>query len=387
MKILLIEHITEARYKSFTFNTLILKELVEKGEDFTRVNSIQSAEKFLHELSNRGKYIDLIVLLIDAASSEDANKFGERISYSSKTYFHGFFNLSQIPINVAVIDRYHAKDKTRTYLFSKVFSYYLSGEHFINAIGLSITEWRQKLAGELDDLNLGLEMDFRGFNSDWAINHKLHGLKILTKDFLIAKRRFSFLWLGKRLSEIDYTVGNLQKMMRSQSRYKEKDIHRYLKEHERLLLGEYKDNTVYEQHLYYRNSRKYIEVDFLNFPFEYYFENPEVFEVKRYEKKLFNSRREKPYAHTNRYIKQVDKYYKYLTDPENSSEIKKKLETENTNFDYTMLFSRNDYWEEFQYEISKDLDVLDFNLRILTYDQLIERFERLYERTKRYGVN
>ncbi len=262
----------------------------------------------------------------------------------------------------------------------------MSNDKMISAIGLSITDWRQQLAGELDDLNLGLKIDFNGFSTDWAINHKLHRLKILTKDFLIAKRQFSFLWLGKNLHEIDYTVGDLQKLMRSGRRYKEKEIHEYLKKHERLLLGEYKNNPVYEGHLYYPKSRRYIEADFLNFPFQHYFENPEVFEVKRYEKNFYNSRKNMPYAHYKRYIGQIDKYFKYLNDPINAEEIQKKLKEKGQNFDYTLLFSKSDYWEEFRNEIKKDLEVLDFNLNIITYDALIERFERLYERTKRFGV-
>jgi len=387
MKILLIEHITEAKNKSMRFNIDIIQELIEKRDDITNVRSIQAAERFFTDLSHKGKYIDLIILFIDTDSIDDVNRFGERISYSNKTYFHRFFNLSQIPINIIMNDRSTYGRNLRRHFFSKVLSCLMSNEHIINAIGLSVTDWRQRLAGELDDLNLGLRIDFSGFDSDWVINHKLHALKILTKEFLIAKRRFSFLWLGKNLHEIDYTVGNLQKLMKSQSRYKEKDIHKYLREHKKLLLGEYKDIYKYEKHLYYPHSRKYIEVDFLNFPIQHYYENPEVFEVKRYEKKFFSSRRGKPYAYYNSYIKQLEKYHNYLTNSQNAEEIKKKLDFGNINYDYTMLFSRSEYWEEFKYEIQKDLEVMDFNLRILTYDQLIERFERLYERTKRYGVN
>ena len=131
---------------------------------------------------------------------------------------------------------------------------------------------------------------------------------------------------------------------------------------------------------------KYIEADFFNYSHPYYLGNHEVFEVKLSGKKIIKENGKDFYSYFNNYLNQVNKYFTYLTDPINFIEIENKLDIKIQDFDYTMLFSRNEYVNVYSEKIFNKINSLPFNMRMITYDDLINRFERFYERTKKFGV-
>jgi len=391
MKILLIDiekgKIEKEKNTSATsLNINLLQNFTEPLDDIKTVTSYDSAHNFIDKkLIDEKKYIDFILIHVKSDDSKKANEFALDIRKSNDTYFNGYFKVSAICI-VLLTNYTFYENVIESHLYSRVIYSYWEESHLIRELGLAITDWRQKLAGELDELNIKLDVDFKDFNPKWALRYKLHKLNILTSKFINDQNRFSFLWLGDKLQLIDYSVNEFQGLLKSRIRYKEKRIHEYLMQNERILLGEYKSGYIYEKHLYYQGSKKYIEGDFINYSHNYYFENPEVFEVKRPEKKVVKKDNRGVYSHFNRYLNQVSKYHSYLTDQKNVKEIESKLDIRYQNFDYTMLFSRSEYVDDYIGLINNKIDILPFKMKLITYDELINRFERFYERTKKFGV-
>ena len=78
------------------------------------------------------------------------------------------------------------------------------------------------------------------------------------------------------------------------------------------------------------------------------------------------------------------KYYDYLSDPNNKQEIKKRLDEFINAFDYTLLIGRKETEEENLYNLKKLINSSKIN--ILTYDDLIERYDQARERIKKHRL-
>ena len=223
MKILLIDIQKEKFGDSvISFNTSLLKDFTELTEDLEIRTSFESAYAFINEnLIEKKKYIDLILVHAKLEDVQKANDFSNNIRKSEDTYFNGYFNISSICIVLIADFIFHDK-VIESNLFNWIISCYWKEHRFIGELGLAITEWRQKLAGELDELNINLDLDFKNFNSEWALRTKLYKLNILTVKFINDKNQFSFIWLGEKLSLIDYSVNEFQQLLKSNTRQKEK---------------------------------------------------------------------------------------------------------------------------------------------------------------------
>lgn len=389
MKILFIDinldEVQDNNQESYGFNINLLKTLAEI-QDIRKEVSFDGALNYINEyLITDKKYLDFILICVNSTYGDKANDFAQLIRRNKETYFHGYFNISALCIIVITEFTFH-DNVIKNELFSKILYSYSNEAHFITELGNTIIDWRQKLAGELDDLNLKPTIEFKNFDPDWAVRYKLHRLKILTSKFIAERSNFSFIWLGDNLKLIDYSVNEFQQLIKSRNRYKEKHIHQYLKRNERFLLGEYKSHYSYEKQLYYRDSRKYIEIDFINHSYSYISDSPEAFEIKRPEKELLHKNKIGFYSHFNQYLNQLTKYHLYLSDKNNVSQIKKKLDIEHQPFDYTILLSRREFVEEYKYLIEPYISSQPFQMKLITYDDLINRFERFYDRTKKYGI-
>jgi len=391
MKILLIDIEKEKEAKSNnddlnnSFNIKLLDHLIDSESDIKKVEKYTEAFNFIDELTRQKKFIDFIIINNKSSNLSETSDFVLKVRESKETYFNGYFNLSAICIIVITSHLFDGKI-IKENLYSRIINSHFKESKLIDELGLAITYWRQLLAGELDELNLDLNLNFKDFNANWALRFKLHKLHILSSKFISDQQKFSFLWLGDNLKTIDYSVDQFQKLIKSQVTLKEKQIHKYLRENEKFLLGENKSCYTYEKQLYYQNSRKYIEVDFINHPHSYLFDNPEAFEIKLPEKKIIRKDGKNVLSHFDRYLNQVNKYQSYLTDEKNINEIKDRLKENFHPFDYTMLFSRQEFVDDYSEMINQRLDTLPFKLKFITYDHLINRFEKLYERTKKYRI-
>jgi hypothetical protein len=216
-------------------------------------------------------------------------------------------------------------------------------------------------------------------------------LKILTQRLIEDRKCLNFIWLGNKLDSIDLSANNFYKLIEkgnsNQTAASEKEIHAFLKKSGTLLLGEYKYDFFYEKHFYLNKSRKYVEPDFINIPFTYTMDLPEIMEIKLPNHRLARIDGSKLLKSTQKSISQViDKYYNYFSSPVNISEINKRVEVLTNSFDYTLLIGRRLDIEE---NLSKVQNYLNngFTFQIISYDELFERFERLYERTRKFKVD
>jgi hypothetical protein len=368
------------------FNYELLTEFAESN-DINYLDNTGLAKNFIIEnLINKKKFLDLIIIQDSSPDSEISTDFIDWLkNLSEETYFNGYFKLESIPV-ILYLDQ---PNSTFSIKFDRILNTYVSDRIFKYYVGLTITNWRQQLLSDLDELDLDLTLNYKKTNISLALK-RLYRLKILTKKFLDDRKTLDFIWFGNRLNSMDISIQEFYDLLgefdRNKSLTGEKMIHEYFKNNKPLLLGEYKYDFYYEKQFYHQNSRKYVEPDFLNIPFSYTYDHPEIFEVKLPNHRFTRLDGSDLLKTTKNYIHQVtEKYFNYFSSEENQAEIQKRITYSLNSFDYTLLIGRKSQIEE-----SKDL-LDDYNqkkiiFQLISYDDLIERFERLYERTKKYMV-
>jgi hypothetical protein len=171
----------------------------------------------------------------------------------------------------------------------------------------------------------------------------------------------------------------------------EKLIHKFLKENPNFLLRESYSNYYYEEQLYYPNTLKYIEPDFILKPKSYIIgSKTEIFEVKLPFEGIIKKRKQhqNPYTSFWDYLGQVKDYQDYFKMKEVQAEIIKKLGYLPHNYNYVLLVGGKDHKEE-NLEIlklrSRQFHFEDIN--ILTYEELLEYQIRFIQREKIIGIS
>lgn len=220
------------------------------------------------------------------------------------------------------------------------------------------------------------------------LSHRLHKLDILSENYVQFPRSLDYLWFGKNLNKIDISLNELDDLLKRTERNKnlriEKEFHKYFLKNSGIIKIDKYSVSNYEKQLYYRNSKRYIEPDFINIPHNYYLGLSEVFEIKNPNQNIFK-KDQTLYSNTVKAIKQVNKkYYGYLNDRDNKEEVKRKLGDFIHSFDYTLLIGRKGSKEENQFNLQKLIN--ESKINIITYDDLVERYEIVRERIKRHRL-
>jgi hypothetical protein len=144
--------------------------------------------------------------------------------------------------------------------------------------------------------------------------------------------------------------------------------------------------SLYERQLYYNSSRRYIEIDFINVNHSYHNVPIELYEVKL-PNHSFTSKKGILYNSTRKYLNQIGKKYcEYFSNSTHYNQIKSKLDIEPTPFSLSLLIGRKEDLEENKYILNKAMADYGQLINVHSYDDLIEKYNFLYKRIKRFNI-
>ncbi len=359
-------------------------------EDVFFVDSNDNADKYITEnlISNQG-HLDFIIVDFINVNNDVRDKLVIQLRSSPFTYSRQNFCLCSIPV-ILFKDWEFIREDYLSPFYDKIVFRTHTEEIKVQYIGNVITTWMQEIGDDLSHLNLDLDLKFDSRKVNWLLDHRGYKLRVLSHDFLRNQRKLDYIWFGSNLKTFDVSINTfydlLQKSEWSPGYRNEKEIHQCLIQNKRVLLGEFNNQTYYEKHFYLPNCMKYVEPDFTNMPFTHYVQNPEIFEVKLPNQKFVRKDKTIFYRNTTRAINQVAlKYSGYFSNPANEAEIEQRIGYNKTQFNYTLLMGRKADKEENLEYVESVLKTK--NLKLLTYDELLENFQRLYDRTTRYNLS
>ncbi|QEK50348.1 hypothetical protein FYC62_00700 [Pedobacter aquae] len=264
-----------------------------------------------------------------------------------------------------------------------------------NALSSSLDIWLDELKSDLDDLNI----DHLGrYKLDAKIlSAKSANLRVLSEEFHKNATRLNYIWSSENTTQLASAGDDISKLVKqyekSPSKRNEKEIHDVLKKHSHVLKGEDYLTPIYEKQLYYSNSRKYIESDFINARHKYSWNKNQIYEVKLPSER-FVRRNNKDFvlSRFRKYLRnQLGKYYEYFTNEQNLKHMVKRFQNENidiTNqdFDFALLIGRDTFREENLYLIEQEITFNNYKIDLITYDDVIRKHEYLYQRLKRFSL-
>ncbi len=383
MKIMLLTDKTIDR----SADLLYLQQLAHLKDDILIETETSRAKESINtSLVKLQKHIDIII--VDLKSQEDEIIEELAVWIRKKECEYSFKNFQLKSITIILYKNLELWRAYRNNLFDNVIFNNATKEQKEIGIGKSYDTWLNKLGADLDNLNLDTNLLLDGFDTEWMWSHRFHKLNILSENYVQFPRSLNYLWFGNNINKLDISINQLDDLLKLTNRNKnlriEKRFHQYFLENPGILKIDKYHSSKYEKHFYYLNSRKYIEPDFINMPHNYYLGLPEVFEVKNPNQNIYK-KDGNLYSNTVKAIKQVNqKYYNYLNDDKNKNEIKNRLDEFPDSFDYTLLIGRKENREENLYNLEKLINKSKIN--IITYDDLIERYDQVRERIKRHRL-
>jgi len=360
--------------------------------DILMLASIEDAKKYiLHHLGELQQHLDFIILDMVGVEDEVIDEFGKWMAIQDIEYSKNNFRLSSIPrILVRPMNWEWAVNENRSFLYTKTFYEDSPIRVKQTQIGTAISQWMQEIGNDLDYFNMDVRLMYDNKKLKWLLAHKAYKLKVLTETFFRKMEMMPYLWFGDNLKSFDVSLNKFDDLLRKSERIpsirNEKEIHQLILAHRPLLLGEFFYDTRYEKQYYYANSRQYVEPDFTNIPYKFYDQLHEIFEVKLPNQQLVRASKKVFYRNTTRAFNQIGlKYRQFFQAVENSPEIKKQIDYSGHSFQYTLLIGRKREKQENAAVLAQTIGEL--NLRLLTYDELLENYQRLYERTLRYNLS
>jgi hypothetical protein len=242
----------------------------------------------------------------------------------------------------------------------------------------------------LDTLDLNTQFNFEKTNI--SLNEeKINDCKVLSWDFIKKRAALDYNWIGNKLNLVEQGAEALYTLIKQHENRptlrNEKQIHVVLKTNNAFLLEEKYKESIYERHLYYKMSKRYIEIDFININHTYYDIPIELYEVKL-PNHNFVSKKGILYNSTTKYLNQIGKkYQEYFSNITNHSYIKEQLRTEAVPFNLSLLIGRKKDLEESKYILNKALSDFSQYVNIHSFDDLMDKYNFIYKRIKRFHID
>lgn len=385
-------------------------DYIESKEDITVRHTVNSAKDFLTDtIIAKQKHLDFIIMDYTTTSfQEEINQLADWLRSTKESYSIRNFKLSAIPFFIMNNDMITNEDYYNSWFTSdsKRSNYHngiVEKPSDYRRIGVSnnilangLDSWLDKLKSDLDDLDIDSQgkflLDFK------VLERRSYKLRVLSDQFHHNTKRLDYIWVGNSTNIVEATGENILKMLRqyenNRSHRKEKDIHKLLTANAHLLKGEDYYKSLYEKHFYYTKGKKYVESDFINFKHDYSLAKDEIFEVKLpNERFVTKTKIPRILKQAQRYFNQVgNKYNNYFSSEINQEEIAKRLKNEgidtfSLDFKLSLLMGREDDREGNQELINKGLIYGQKRVKLITYDNLIDRHQYLHQRVTRFGLN
>lgn len=363
-----------------------LKEYSEFAEpnEIKVTSNTEESQKYLEQVILNQKHVDLIIIEfanIDTPES-DVNLLASWVRQQDTIFSLGNFQIKSIPIILSHYNAYWNKTPFQT-LYDGFIYFELNPIHKNEVIRKAIKDWREKIAHDLDTLDLGTNLNFNSVDVKWMLNHRAYKLKVLSEEFIRKQSHLNYFWFGSNIKSLETSIEQFDALIKVSERNprlrNEKEFHACFRENEKLIIGDCYSHFLYEKQLYYPNSLKYIESDIINISHNHLDFLPEIFEVKLPNQRLVRHNKRTYYRNFTKSIDQVAiKYLNYLSNEANAPEFEKKIKIPFSKCSYTLLIGRSSERDENEYIIRQTME--EKNITILTFDDIIERYYRMYER-------
>jgi hypothetical protein len=368
----------------------------EESDDLHLYQNLRSAKDFLiKEILEEKKHIDFIITDWKFGS-ENAKSLLSWIRQSEEIYSSDNFLFRSLPV-ILIEDRINQSATINDGFDSVIQDFPNDSLKLKNAIKDAIKTWRYSLAGDLS--LIGLDPKTQIIHSDHRMNFiSYYRLKILTRQFVNNKsKRLNYIWTNEK-SDILYDsssefLDKMNRTIKNPPKYLEKEFHDFFIKNPIFIKGEdflsMPKEMIYEKHFYKNGTKSYDEPDFVNKPYDYVLRYPEIFEIKRQSQRLFTKKSDRFLSRTKKSFEQVKRYKDYFEsdDPEHKAYIKKHLGEIYSSYEYTLLMGSRDEKLEHQDLIEKlkcDFDFTD--IKLLTYEELLERHIRLCDRLYEFDI-
>ena len=312
-------------------------------------------------------------------------------SHSNSFYYSKNFQLKSIPVALL-----YTKDENRNNSselnigFNAIISYKDYGSKITarTQVAGAVKKWVKTLLDDYDFLNVNPRFPSLNKAKVWTPY-----CNVLTHEYMRSPFRLPFLVFKGDLERIEQKIDQFSNMIQTISKSKnprqEKKYQDFLIKNDKFLKGNAFESVIREPKFPIPNTKdKTYEPDFFLKPYFFeYSKHAEIMEVKLPTDK-FLQRKD---FHTNlrssflNNIKQVKNYQRYLKNKTNNHLILNTINIQPESISYSILTGRNDERDYRREILEESLD--DYNLRdinIITYDDLIERREKLLVGQKLY---
>lgn len=377
-------------------DALLWFKLYCEPSDLILKYDLTDAKEFLGEyIIKQQKHIDLIITDWNFQHS-NAKVLLNWLRNSSDNYSANNFMFRSIP--VLLIEDKNTQSSSISDGFDDVVKDFPTNHEKLRlAIKNVVKSWRYSLANDLD--LIGLDPQTQKIYSEHRKSFiSYYKLKVLSQKFVDDKSKpLNYIWANNTILSLNESnqmfSDKMDRTIINPPKYLEKEFHDFFRKNPTFIKGEdyyaTEQEMLYEKHFYKNGTRKYDEPDFINKPFNYSLNAPEVFEIKRQSQKLIRSGSETFISKTKQSFAQVSRYKQYMTsaDPQNLYYIKKHLGQLYTSFEYTLLMgSKNEKLEheDLIERLKSDFDFDDINL--ITYEELLDKHVRLCNRLDEFNI-
>lgn len=368
----------------------------ETIEDLYLHQNLNTAKEFLiKEIIDANKHLDFIVTDWQFVNS-NAKSLLNWIRQSDESYSDSNFLFRSLPI-ILIEDKTNQSATIADGFDALIDDFPNNFFKIKNSIKSAIKTWRYSLAEDLDLIGLDPKTQSIYYNhrSSFLSYYKL---KILTRYFVDNKtKRLNYIWTNEK-SELLYNSSTkfqnkMNRTIQNPPRYLEKEIHDFFRANPTFIKGEDFSTSnaemIYEKHFYKYGSRSYEEPDFVNKPYNYSLQLPEIFEIKRQSQKLFTKNNQRFLSKTKKSFEQLKRYKTYFESDNlfHQQYIKLHLGQVYPSYGYTLLMGSKEEKEENEDLIGKlknDFDFQDINL--ITYEELLEKHIRLCDRLNELDI-
>lgn len=363
--------------------------------DLYMFNTITSFKEFISKTIKDKGHIDLVITDWNFGN-QNAREILNYIRESSYHYSDNNFVLRSIP--VVLIEDVNQQSKTISEGFDATISDFpankLKAKYVVKDV---VKRWRYLLASDLELIGLDPKTlkEYPNQRKQFLSYYKL---KVISRDFVDNKsKKLSYIWTGMR-TDIMSDLNQLfyDKITRARNpnlKVSEKSFHDFFREYPTFLKRDkysLEDKLMlYEKHFYKNGTKRYDEPDFVNVPLIHSLIPPEIFEIKRVDQKIINSRTNQFIYNAKKSFQQVERYKRYMLsdNPLHQQYIIRYLGQLYQEYQFTLLMGTRDEKEEYLdliERLRRDFEFTD--VKLITYEELLGKHIELCDQLNEYDI-
>jgi hypothetical protein len=317
----------------------------EHETDLIIKTTFESAKQFLaDDIIDEHKHIDFIITDWQI-KGDNAKSLLNWIRESEHNYSNDSFQFRSLPV-LLIEDEKNQSSAISEGFNETVVDFPTNKYQLRNSIKNAVKNWRYSLANDLDLIGLDpkTQKSYDGHRAKFISYYKL---TVLSRGFVDSKtNRLNYIWTNSNITMLSDANQAFEDKIswakRSSERNIEKIFHQFFIKNPTLIKGEDYLTTIdrlhYEKQFYKDATRRDIP-DFMNEPYCYSLNEPEVFEIKRQTQRILRYDKTGFLSNAKNSFKQVDRYRRYMQsdNPLHQQYIIRHLGKLYPSFKYTLL--------------------------------------------------